>query len=64
MMNDIEETHMLARQAIESANEAMALVRRLQAENNRLEELRKIDAHRLTIALNTIDELERTEWQR
>jgi len=63
-MNDIEETHMLARQAIESANEAMALVRRLQAENNRLEELRKIDAHRLTIALNTIDELERTEWQR
>ena len=63
-MTDLEETHMLAKQAIDSANEAMALVRRLQAENNRLEELRKIDAHRLTIALNTIDELERTEWQR
>jgi len=63
-MTDLQETQMLAKQAIDSANEAMALVRRLSAENDRLQELRKIDAHRLTIALNTIDEFERTEWQR
>ena len=63
-MTDLQETQMLAKQAIDSANEAMALVRKLSAENDRLQELRKIDAHRLTIALNTIDEFERTEWQR
>ena len=63
-MTDLQETQMLAKQAIDSANEAMALVRRLSAENDRLQELRKMDAHRLTIALNTIDEFERTEWQR
>ena len=63
-MTELEETHMLAKQAINSANEAMAIIRKLQAENERLQEMQKINAHRLTIALNTIDEFERTEWQR
>ena len=64
MMTKLEETHMLAKEAIKSANEAMAIIRKLQAENDRLQEMHKINAHRLTVALNTIDEFERTAWQR
>jgi hypothetical protein len=52
------------REALDSSKELLAITQKLRAENDRMKELRAIDAHRLNNALNSIKELENTKWQK
>jgi len=52
------------REAIDGAKELLAMTHKLKADNDRMKELRAIDAHRLNNALNSIKELKNTAWQR